>query len=61
MADIDKIQAIGVVPAEKGGVKVISKKVTESQKPAKGTSEVTFHGGKSARRYVNLNEALYLL
>ncbi|KAK7750967.1 hypothetical protein SLS62_007100 [Diatrype stigma] len=42
-------KAIGVVPAEKGGVKVLSKKEGSLQQPAKATAEVTYHGGKSAR------------
>ncbi|EMR62766.1 hypothetical protein MGN70_011364 [Eutypa lata] len=42
-------KAIGVVPAEKGGVKVLSKKEGSIQQPAKSTAEITYHGGKSSR------------
>ncbi|KAH7041128.1 ribosomal L28e/Mak16 [Microdochium trichocladiopsis] len=42
-------KAIGVVPNEKGGVKVISKKAADVQKPAKCTTSTTFHGGKTSR------------
>ncbi|KAJ8108359.1 hypothetical protein ONZ43_g6450 [Nemania bipapillata] len=45
-------KAIGVVPAEKGAVKVLSKKVEASQKPAKSITETTYSGGKSARKSV---------
>ncbi|KAI0879552.1 ribosomal L28e family protein [Hypoxylon argillaceum] len=43
-------KAIGVVPAEKGGVKVLSKKVEASKQPAKSINETTYSGGKSARK-----------
>ena len=43
-------QAVGVVPAEKGGVKVISKKEGSIHQPAKSTAETTYHGGKSTRQ-----------
>ncbi|KAK2000543.1 ribosomal L28e family protein [Colletotrichum falcatum] len=43
-------KAIGVVPNEKGGVKVISKNQKNSNKPAKSISEVTYGGNKSARK-----------
>lgn len=43
-------QAIGVIPNEKGGVKVLSKKKDSQQKPAKAITATTFHGGKSSRR-----------
>ncbi|CAJ2509898.1 Uu.00g057980.m01.CDS01 [Anthostomella pinea] len=43
-------KAIGVVAAEKGGVKVISKKESAAQKPGKTTVESSYHGGKSARK-----------
>ncbi|KDN68397.1 putative ribosomal L28e family protein [Colletotrichum sublineola] len=48
----DKIhnQAIGVVPNEKGGVKVISKNQKNGNKPAKSLTEVTYGGNKSARK-----------
>ncbi|KAI1861622.1 hypothetical protein JX265_009589 [Neoarthrinium moseri] len=42
-------QAVGVIPNEKGGVKVVSKKPATQHKPATSTTETTFHGGKSAR------------
>ncbi|GJC95433.1 ribosomal L28e family protein [Colletotrichum higginsianum] len=43
-------KAIGVVPNEKGGVKVISKNQKNGNKPAQGTTEVTYGGNKSARK-----------
>ncbi|KAI1202573.1 60S ribosomal protein L28 [Nemania serpens] len=43
-------KALGVVPAEKGGVTVLSKKSESSQKPAKATNETTYSGTKSARK-----------
>jgi len=43
-------KAIGVVPTEKGGVKVISKKESVAQKPAQSSTAVDFHGGKNARK-----------
>ncbi|KAI1646334.1 ribosomal L28e protein family-domain-containing protein [Daldinia loculata] len=43
-------KAIGVQPAEKNGVKVISKKESAVQKPAKSTTEVTHSGGKATRK-----------
>ncbi|KAI0166439.1 ribosomal L28e family protein [Xylariaceae sp. FL1272] len=43
-------KAIGVIPAEKGGVKVISKKTTTAHQPYKSTTTTTYHGGKSARK-----------
>ncbi|CAI0645209.1 putative 60S ribosomal protein L28e [Colletotrichum fructicola] len=43
-------KAIGVVPNEKGGVKVISKNQKNANKPAQGTTEVTYGGNKSARK-----------
>ncbi|KAI1735537.1 ribosomal L28e family protein [Xylaria scruposa] len=45
-------KAIGVVPAEKNGVKVLSKKTDAVQHPAKSTTETTYSGGKSARKSV---------
>ncbi|KAI1858086.1 uncharacterized protein JN550_012842 [Neoarthrinium moseri] len=42
-------KAVGVIPNEKGGVKVVSKKPATQHKPATSTTETTFHGGKSAR------------
>ncbi|KAI1105878.1 ribosomal protein L28e [Jackrogersella minutella] len=43
-------KAIGIQPAEKGGVKVISKKESDSLKPAKSTTEVTHNGGQPTRK-----------
>ncbi|KZL64921.1 ribosomal protein L28e [Colletotrichum tofieldiae] len=43
-------KAIGVVPNEKGGVKVISKNQKNGNKPAQGITEVTYGGNKSARK-----------
>ncbi|KAL0931624.1 60s ribosomal protein l28 [Colletotrichum truncatum] len=43
-------KAIGVVPNEKGGVKVISKNQKNANKPAQSTTEVTFGGNKSTRK-----------
>ncbi|KAF9871614.1 hypothetical protein CkaCkLH20_10812 [Colletotrichum karsti] len=43
-------KAIGVVPAEKGGVKVISKNQKNGNKPAQGTTEVTYGPNKSTRK-----------
>ncbi|KAI0024873.1 60S ribosomal protein L28 [Xylariomycetidae sp. FL0641] len=42
-------KAVGVVPAEKGGVKLLTKKQSAAQQPAKATVESTIHGGKSTR------------
>ena len=44
------MQAIGVVPNEKGGVKFVSKKSSHSQKPAQSTSTVLKGHGKSSRK-----------
>ncbi|KAI1766400.1 60S ribosomal protein L28 [Hypoxylon sp. FL1150] len=43
-------KAIGVQPAEKGGVKVISKKESAASKPAKSTTEVTHSGGQNTKK-----------
>ncbi|KAI1212989.1 60S ribosomal protein L28 [Annulohypoxylon truncatum] len=43
-------KAIGVQPAEKGGIKVITKKESASLKPAKSTTEVTHSGGQPTRK-----------
>ncbi|KAI0105570.1 ribosomal L28e family protein [Nemania sp. FL0031] len=43
-------KALGVVPAEKGGVKVLSKKPEASSQPAKSITETTYSGGKSTRK-----------
>ncbi|GAP88525.1 putative ribosomal L28e family protein [Rosellinia necatrix] len=43
-------KAIGVAAAEKGGVKVLSKKTSAVQQPAKSVTETTYSGGKSARK-----------
>ncbi|RYP90992.1 hypothetical protein DL770_002908 [Monosporascus sp. CRB-9-2] len=42
-------KALGVLPAEKGGVTVLSKKESAIQQPAKAITETTYHGGKSTR------------
>lgn len=46
------IQAIGIVPAEKGGVKILSKKSSEPQKPAVSTISVLQGQNKSSRQSV---------
>ena len=43
-------QAVGVVPNEKGGVKVLTKKTAATQHPGKLVTETVFHGGKSNRK-----------
>ncbi|KAI1467207.1 ribosomal protein L28e [Daldinia caldariorum] len=43
-------KAIGIHPAEKKGVKVLSKKESAVQKPAKSITEVVYHGGKPTRK-----------
>ncbi|KAI1405791.1 60S ribosomal protein L28 [Hypoxylon fuscum] len=43
-------KAIGIQPAEKGGLKVISKKESAALKPAKSSTEVTHSGGQSTRK-----------
>ncbi|KAI1816762.1 60S ribosomal protein L28 [Poronia punctata] len=43
-------KAIGVVPKENGGVKVLSKKTSAAQQPAKAISETAYSGGKSTRK-----------
>ncbi|KAI1191339.1 ribosomal L28e family protein [Nemania serpens] len=43
-------KAIGVAPAEKGGVKVLSKKVEASRQPAKSIAETNYNGLKSTRK-----------
>ncbi|KAI1483923.1 hypothetical protein K445DRAFT_72149 [Daldinia sp. EC12] len=43
-------KAIGVQPAEKNGVKVISKKESAAQKPAKSTTAVVHNGGQPTRK-----------
>ncbi|OTA66684.1 ribosomal protein L28e [Hypoxylon sp. EC38] len=43
-------KAIGVQPAEKNGVKVISKKESAALKPAQSSIEVTHNGGQSTRK-----------
>ncbi|RDA92586.1 hypothetical protein CP533_0943 [Ophiocordyceps camponoti-saundersi (nom. inval.)] len=44
--------AIGVIPHEKGGVTVISKKVSCASKPAKSLNKVTYGGHKPTRKAV---------
>ncbi|KAI0816234.1 ribosomal L28e family protein [Xylaria sp. FL0064] len=43
-------KAIGVVPGEKNAVKVLSKKTSAANQPAKAITETTYGGGKSARK-----------
>ncbi|KAI0425788.1 ribosomal L28e family protein [Xylaria sp. FL1042] len=43
-------KAIGVVPGEKNAVKVLSKKTSAANQPAKAVTETTYSGGKSARK-----------
>ncbi|KAI1777863.1 60S ribosomal protein L28 [Hypoxylon cercidicola] len=43
-------KAIGIQPAEKGGVKVITKKESAALKPAKSTVEVTHSGGQATKK-----------
>ncbi|TGJ86111.1 hypothetical protein E0Z10_g2654 [Xylaria hypoxylon] len=43
-------KAIGVAPADKEGVKVLSKKTSASNKPTSSISETVYSGGKSARK-----------
>ncbi|KAI1331279.1 60S ribosomal protein L28 [Xylariaceae sp. FL0255] len=48
-------KALGVVPNEKGGVKVVSKKASAAHQPSKSSTETTYHGGKSTRKtYVSV-------
>ncbi|KAK7965080.1 ribosomal protein l28e protein [Apiospora sp. TS-2023a] len=42
-------KALGVAPAENGGVKILSKRTSASQKPGSNIASTTYHGGKSAR------------
>lgn len=43
-------KALGVTAAENGGVKILSKKTSASQKPGANVTSTTYHGGKSARK-----------
>ncbi|OTB06918.1 hypothetical protein M426DRAFT_318628 [Hypoxylon sp. CI-4A] len=43
-------KAIGVQPAEKNGIKVISKKESAALKPAKSSIETTHNGGQATRK-----------
>ncbi|KAK4106719.1 ribosomal protein L28e [Parathielavia hyrcaniae] len=43
-------KAIGIVPNEKGGVQVISKKPASANKPASGVYKVTYGGNKTSRK-----------
>ncbi|KAK3380319.1 ribosomal protein L28e [Lasiosphaeria ovina] len=48
-------KAVGVVPNEKGGVQVITKKAGAGNKPLTGRYTVTYGGNKSARKtYKNI-------
>ncbi|KAI4869513.1 ribosomal protein L28e [Hypoxylon rubiginosum] len=43
-------KAVGIQPAEKGGVKIITKKESAALKPAKSTVEVTHSGGQATKK-----------
>ncbi|KAK4123897.1 ribosomal protein L28e [Parathielavia appendiculata] len=43
-------KALGVIPNEKGGVQVISKKPASANKPASGLYTVTYGGNKTSRK-----------
>ncbi|GAO19675.1 uncharacterized protein UV8b_06309 [Ustilaginoidea virens] len=43
-------KAVGIIPNEKGGVTVISKKTSESTKPAKAFIKITHGGNKTSRK-----------
>lgn len=43
-------KAVGIVPYEKGGITVISKKITDATKPAKAFIRNTHDGNKSNRK-----------
>ncbi|KAH6603432.1 60S ribosomal l28 [Trichoderma cornu-damae] len=43
-------KAVGIVPNEKGGVVVLSKKVASSAQPTKAVAKNTIGGGKSTRK-----------
>ncbi|KAL2133673.1 hypothetical protein VTI74DRAFT_1901 [Chaetomium olivicolor] len=43
-------KAVGIIPNEKGGVQVISKKTAAANKPASAFYKVTFGGNKTARK-----------
>ena len=43
-------QAIGILPAEKGGVTLITKKTKHLNRPASNKNEVSFSGKKSGPR-----------
>ncbi|OAQ62298.1 ribosomal protein L28e [Pochonia chlamydosporia 170] len=43
-------KAVGIVPNEKGGVTVISKKTTDATKPAKAFVQTTHGGNKTSRK-----------
>jgi large subunit ribosomal protein L28e len=49
---IRRKQALGIVPNEKGGVQVISKKPASANKPASGLYKVTYGGNKTSRKSV---------
>jgi large subunit ribosomal protein L28e len=46
------LQALGIVPNEKGGVRVISKKPASVNKPASSLYTVTYGANKTARKSV---------
>ncbi|KHN97670.1 60S ribosomal protein L28 [Metarhizium album ARSEF 1941] len=43
-------KAVGIIPNEKGGVTVISKKTTDATKPAKAFVKTIYGGNKSSRK-----------
>lgn len=43
-------QAVGVLPNEKGGVTLITKKVSAFNKPNQSQTKTTFSGAKSSRK-----------
>lgn len=50
MSLMSVIQAVGVLPNEKGGVVVISKKIKSAHQPAKSSHRVTHGGNKTNRK-----------
>ena len=45
-------QAIGVIPAENGGVTLLVKKADKHHQPAASTQTTTFSASKGSRKYV---------
>ncbi|PMB65456.1 putative 60S ribosomal protein L28e [Beauveria bassiana] len=44
------VQALGVIPGEKGGLTILSKTIKNSTKPAKAFSKTNISGAKSTRK-----------